>query len=238
MRKKKTETTENGAVEVRHDVPLSELKPDPENDRKWSAEALEGLKRTIAELSYVEPIVVNETTGLMVAGHMRRSALIADGKTVAPFVVFGTWTKSRARALAEALNNPANQGRYVLKKTRKNLDALRKSEPDLFVQLGLGTILETAAAQESEGQGKTKKVEFDESLRTIKIRVPLSVWNSHLEAMARAGELCCEKGVALGDLTDAMLIEKIEAEFLTTHGHPKEQPQYSTDEKRKRKTKP
>jgi hypothetical protein len=237
MKKKKIETNGNAAVEVRHDVPLSELKPDPKNDRKWSAEALNGLKLAMAALGYVEPIVVNRRTGLMVGGHMRLSALIADGKKSAPFVVFGDWSKDEARALSEALNNRATQGRYVLKKSRKNLDELQKVLPDLYVQLGLGLILEQAAADEA-GSKKTKEIETDESMRTIKIKVPLSVWNSHLEAMARAGELCCENGVALGDLTDAMLIEKIEAEFLTTHGHPKEQPQYSTDEKRKRKAKP
>ena len=230
---KKTKAMDRG-IEVEFKVPLKGLKPDPKNDRKWSAEALAGLKTAIGVLGYVDPIIVNRKTGLMVGGHMRRAALIADGAEVAPFVVVGTWTKDEARVLSESLNSQATQGRYVLKKARKNLDELQKVLPDLYVQLGLGMILEQAAAGEIEGLSKKKAVEFDESFRTVKIRVPLSTYNSHLECMARAAELCVENGVAPETLTDAVMLEKIEAEFLTTHGHPKEQPKYSEDKPKKR----
>lgn len=219
---------------VELNYPLSKLKPDPKNDRVWSAEALNGLKLIISELGYVDPIVVNEKTGLMVGGHMRLQALKADGHTHAPFIVIGSWFAMQARALAEALNNPATQGRYVLKKARRNLDELQKALPDLYVQLGLGTILETAAAQEA-GSVKVKKIETDESMRTVKIVLSLSAYNNHLEAMARAGELCIEGGTELGHLTDGMLLEKIEAEFLTDKGHPKTQPEYSVDKKKRAK---
>lgn len=222
------------APEVRFNYPLADLKPDPKNDRVWSAEALAGLRLIIAELGYVEPIIVNEKTGLMVGGHMRLQALKADGQTHAPFVVIGSWAAMNARALSEALNNPATQGRYVLKKSRRNLDELKKALPDLYVQLGLGGILETAAAQE-ESSKKVTKIETDESMRTVKIKLPLSAWNSHLEAMARAGELCVQGGTEIAHLTEGMLLEKIEAEFLTQHGHAQTQPKYSEDKPKKKK---
>ena len=227
---KKTKAMDRG-IEVEFKVPLKGLKPDPKNDRKWSAEALAGLKTAIGVLGYVDPIIVNRKTGLMVGGHMRRAALIADGAEVAPFVVVGTWTKDEARVLSESLNSQATQGRYVLKKARKNLDELQKVLPDLYVQLGLGMILELAAA--AEASGKTP-VAFDKSegVKTIRHKVVSSLYDVYLRCMARAKELCIADGLTAEQSDPNVCLEKILAEFLTTHGEPQ-----SVEEQPKKKAK-
>ena len=227
---KKTKVVDRG-IEVEFKVPLKGLKPDPKNDRKWSAEALAGLKTAIGVLGYVDPIIVNRKTGLMVGGHMRRAALIADGADTAPFVVVGTWTKDEARVLSESLNSQATQGRYVLKKARKNLDELQKVLPDLYVQLGLGMILEQAAAAESDGRAS---VQFDkiEGIKTIRHKVVASLYDVYLRCMARAKELVVEDGVNAEHADPNVCLEKILAEFLTTHGEPQ-----SVEEQPKKKAK-
>ena len=56
-------------------VPLDQLKKAPRNPKAHS----DDIKTSIGRFGYVEPIVVDERTGCIVAGHGRREALLALG---------------------------------------------------------------------------------------------------------------------------------------------------------------
>lgn len=58
-------------------IKISELKKAGYNPRKISPEELEKLKNSIKKFGYVEPIIMNQRTGNIVAGHQRLQALEA-----------------------------------------------------------------------------------------------------------------------------------------------------------------
>ncbi len=76
---------------LRLDVGL--LKPDPENARKISGEALQGLGASLETFGDLSGIVWNEQTGVLVAGHQRMRALREAGAL--------TWTREGERGWIE-----------------------------------------------------------------------------------------------------------------------------------------
>ena len=56
---------------------IDDLRASPRNPRKISAEALAGLKTSLASYGDISGIVWNERTGELVAGHQRVRALKA-----------------------------------------------------------------------------------------------------------------------------------------------------------------
>lgn len=60
---------------------LADLAPFPENPRIMSKHDMASLSDSIASFGCLEPIIVNDRTGHIVAGHQRRAVLIASGQT-------------------------------------------------------------------------------------------------------------------------------------------------------------
>lgn len=56
-------------------VPLDELKPAERNPKRHAGDAIQA---SIGKFGYVEPIVLDERTGRLVAGHGRLEALLAE----------------------------------------------------------------------------------------------------------------------------------------------------------------
>lgn len=105
-------------------LPIADLLPADYNPRKITPHALEGLKASLREFGYVEPIVWNERTGNVVGGHQRRDALAATGSTHVEVVVVDL-DEAQERALNVTLNNPAIQGTWDDGKLQEILGNLR-----------------------------------------------------------------------------------------------------------------
>jgi ParB-like chromosome segregation protein Spo0J len=73
------------------------------NPRKISKEELEKLKRSIKEFGYVEPVIYNEKTGVIVGGHQRVTALKELGQTEVDCVIV-SFDTDKEKALNIALN--------------------------------------------------------------------------------------------------------------------------------------
>lgn len=84
-------------------VPLDDLKAAPHNPRQISDDEMDKLKTSISEFGFVKPVLVNTTTGNIIAGHQRVVAARALGMTDCP-VVYTALSESREKALNIALN--------------------------------------------------------------------------------------------------------------------------------------
>lgn len=90
-------------------LPLADLKPAPYNPRKPlrpGSTAYQRLERSIEAFELVQPIVWNERTGRVVAGHQRLNVLKERGDVEVECVVVDLQL-SREKALNVALNNSA-----------------------------------------------------------------------------------------------------------------------------------
>jgi hypothetical protein len=174
----KKQEPSTGVVGIRKNVPIEDMKLDPKNPRAWDAGNLSVTRASIRSFGFVEPLVLNIRTGFLVAGHQRLAALRKEGAKSVPFVTEGDWTAGDARALSFVLNSKATRGRFVSKKAKPLLDDLEATHAQLYAQLGLGTILEQAEAEEAgNGTGK-KRVEFNADAKgweTYKCKVPPGV---------------------------------------------------------------
>jgi len=112
-------------------VPISRLRPWPDNPRVMSAEEMAKLKRSIQEFGMVEPLVVRRSDHLVIGGHQRLEAAKSLGMTTVP-VVFVEVSDAQAKALNLALNRIS--GEWDAPKLGALLDELQ-SLPDLDVTL-------------------------------------------------------------------------------------------------------
>jgi hypothetical protein len=119
-------------------MPLSELQGNLDNPK---AHDLDGLEASMQRLGFVEPITVDERTGLLVSGHGRVDTLKArkdagrelpegiverDGEWFAP--VNRGWHSAddaEAKAALVALNRHVEQGGWLPRKLHDVLDELR-----------------------------------------------------------------------------------------------------------------
>jgi hypothetical protein len=109
------------------DVPVADLKPAPYNPRDISEVAFEGLKESIKKFGFVDPVIVNVRTGLMVGGHQRLKAALALGLASVP-AVHVDLSPSEEKALNVTLNNQRISGHYT--------DALQELLGEIAVDLG------------------------------------------------------------------------------------------------------
>lgn len=198
-----------GVTGFRKNVPIDDLKADPKNPRTWDSDSVGVTRASIRAFGFVEAIVNNTRTGFMVAGHQRRAALLKDGAKTVPLVIDGDWTAGDARALSIVLNGKPTRGRFVVKRVKVILDELAQTHGALYGQLGLGTILEQAEAEESGAAAGKKKVEFEASKdgwETFRVRVPPGVRAVIEEKVKRQREINEYK-------TDGEAVESIFADY-------------------------
>ena len=67
-------------------VDIDEIRPAPYNPRKINAEQFENLKKSLQQVGFVIPVLVNRANGVIIAGHQRTKAARAVGITHVPAI--------------------------------------------------------------------------------------------------------------------------------------------------------
>lgn len=114
-------------------LPLAELLPAGYNPRKITKHALDGLKASLEEFGYADPVIWNARTGLIVGGHQRVKALADLGVSEVEVVVVDL-DHDRERALNITLNNPALQGTWDDDKLQVMLEELQEMQSDFSTE--------------------------------------------------------------------------------------------------------
>ncbi len=94
-----------GVMEIRK-VPVKDLKPakyNPRKDLQPGDPEFEKLKRSVEEFGYVEPILWNQRTGVVVGGHQRLKVLQNLGYTEVDCVILDL-DEQKEKALNVTLN--------------------------------------------------------------------------------------------------------------------------------------
>jgi len=89
----------------------SNLKPDTGNPRRITKRAADKLKAGLEHFGLVEPLVLNERTGILISGHQRREQALELGLEEVPVVVVDL-DEAEAKALGLLLNNAKAQGSW------------------------------------------------------------------------------------------------------------------------------
>lgn len=147
---------------------IAELEDAPYNARSITADALQGLSRSLQQFGVLALPIVNvaHKPPRIVGGHQRVRALREMGETEVECVVvkFDDVTERQANF---ALNNPHIEGEFVKGLTRELLEELAKQvvDPDLLPSLRLDSLLKqvirTATASESDRVVKDGKTADD-----------------------------------------------------------------------------
>jgi len=137
---------------------LSDLKPDPDNPREITPEAMAGLKVSLHEFGDIGGITFNSRTGQLVTGHQRRAQLEAihgnlpiKWSAAGPYFETTTgevfsirlvdWPIEKQRLANLAANNPHIAGEFS-KQTQPQLRDLLEKENELFKSLRLDQLLQ------------------------------------------------------------------------------------------------
>jgi DNA modification methylase len=106
--------------------PLARLRPYDRNSRTHSSEQVDKIAASIAEFGFVQPILVDQRTGTIVAGHGRLMAASKLGLEVAPVIVLDHLTDAQRRAYVIAdnkLSDLAGWDDAMLRSELEELDA-------------------------------------------------------------------------------------------------------------------
>ena len=111
--------------------PIVELIPaeyNPRQDLQPGNAVYEKLKRSIQEFGYVEPIILNERTGIVVGGHQRLKVLKDLGYNEVECVIVD-FTEQQEKTLNIALNKIT--GRWDREKLSELIDSLELEDVDI-----------------------------------------------------------------------------------------------------------
>lgn len=104
------------------------------NPRFITSEELNGLKNSIKEFGFVEPLVVNKRTNTLCGGHQRLKAARELGYSEVP-VFYVDVDEMKEKALNIALNSQAIQGSFDKNLLISILEELGNELPDLIEDL-------------------------------------------------------------------------------------------------------
>jgi hypothetical protein len=125
--------------------PIKGIKTAKYNPRKISDQALESLKQSIERFGFVDPVIVNDRTGVLVGGHQRLKAAKALGLDSVP-VVGVNLDEGEEKALNVALNKIS--GEWDLDLLRGVLEDVQSSGLNLsltgFSELEIDSLLSDA----------------------------------------------------------------------------------------------
>lgn len=144
-------------------VKLTEVQPYDKNPRVISEKAMSGLRASLAEFGYVEPIVFNIQTGHIVGGHQRFAVLSEEGIEEAMMVVVDMSSEGELSANL-TLNNPEIEGDWD-EPLLSLLGQLEDSDSDLFAALNMDGLKASVEAM----QPKTGEESYEESNKEIDI---------------------------------------------------------------------
>lgn len=111
-------------------VDLEKLKPWEKNPRTHSPQQIKQLRASIREFGFTNPVLVDEK-GLLIAGHGRRTAALAEGLKEAPAIELRGLSATQKRALVIADNRIAENAEWDEDLLKLELGALGKDGFDL-----------------------------------------------------------------------------------------------------------
>lgn len=138
---------------------MSQIKPDPNNPRDISAEALQGLKTSLERFGYVDLLVVNKRNMQLVSGHQRYKVLTAQGVEEALCILVDV-DEVQQKAMALSLNNQEIAGHWTAA-IIPILEELRNQAPDDYINLRLRELREEVVEFERENMGAGKTLPDD-----------------------------------------------------------------------------
>lgn len=140
-------------------IKITELKPSEYNPRKISKEERSKLKNSIERFGYVEPIIVNKTTGNIVGGHQRLDVL-KELKIEEVDVVEIDINTNEEKALNLALNKIS--GEWDEDKLKDLLKGLDQEDKDLLEVTGFNDDeLKDLLFEETPGETDDDKIPED-----------------------------------------------------------------------------
>ena len=157
---------------------LAELKPFDENPRTISADAMQGLTKSIEKFGCVEPIVVNTRAGrnLIIGGHQRYRALLQlHSPRHSCLCVAVDLSIADEKLLNLALNNPMIQGQFI-KDLAGYIDKLQSELPNDsdYLSLRIAHLRETLGSV-PEKEGKVPDDDIPKAPKTAITR-PGDLW--------------------------------------------------------------
>lgn len=122
---------------------LEDLIPAEYNPRTITDEALKGLQRSIEKFGYLQPIIVNihGGTSVIVGGHQRAKAMLAEGIKDAKCVVVD-FDKTTEKAANIALNSETISGDWDTEGLEEILEELKVDLPE-FEDINLDDLAES-----------------------------------------------------------------------------------------------
>jgi ParB-like chromosome segregation protein Spo0J len=148
-----------------HDVPIGQINESPYNPRTHTEKELKAVKKSLKEFGFVEPLVVNETTGNLVGGHLRLKASKELGfKTVPVYKV--KLSEIEEKTLNITLNSHTAQGKFEENMLATLLEEIKYEVPEMHLEMNFDQLSKDLKIdfkeQEFEvpDQEKQKKLEF------------------------------------------------------------------------------
>jgi len=173
-------------------VPINQLRPFGGNPRKISEKGLHKLKRSVEEFGFVNPILVQKGTNIIIAGHQRLKAAQAAGLTEVP-VVWLDMDDVSARAYNIADNRLADEASFDF----ELLTSLLADLDDAGVDLALTGFDADELEQMLSYSGGDARQQAPIEVPATPVTQPGDIW-----ALG-------PHRIACGDCTDAALLERL-----------------------------
>ncbi len=146
------------------------IMPAPYNPREISSASFEGLKESIKKFGFVDPLIVNTRTGLLVGGHQRLKAATALGLQKVP-VVEVDLSAAEEKALNVTLNNSRISG-FFTDTLQQLLEEIRLEQPELMAPLMLEDLILKECSQAAPPAGEGRDEAEDDDGPTVTIKIP------------------------------------------------------------------
>jgi DNA modification methylase len=193
MAKKSATPWRNRIVETGTLAP-AEIIPNPENWREHPEKQQKAMTGALAELGWVQPVVINRTTGRLIDGHMRVALALRQGEAAVPvsWVELSEQEEKLALATIDPLGDLAKTSDDDL---RQLLEQLTVSEKDLGEFLfSLDDLADSTGSEQEDVEEKLTRA--DELQEKWAVR-PGDLW--------QAGN----HRVACGSSTDAEVVRRV-----------------------------
>ena len=173
-------------------IPVKDLKPSSYNPRKWSDEAINGLKQSIKKFGLIDPVIVNSAINrknIVIGGHFRLEIAKQLGFTEVPVVYVNIPDIEKEKELNLRLNR--NTGDW-------NFELLKNFEIEMLMDIGFDN---NDLSKIWDENLETEDDNFDTEKELEKIKIP----KTKLGDIIQLGQhiLVC------GDSTDLKVVEQL-----------------------------
>lgn len=173
-------------------IPVKNLKPSSYNPRKWSDEAINGLKQSIKKFGLIDPIIANSAVNrknIVIGGHFRLEIAKQLGFTEVPVVYVNIPDIEKEKELNLRLNR--NTGDW-------NFELLKNFDIEMLMDIGFDN---NDLSKIWDENLETEDDDFDTEKELEKIKIP----KTKLGDIIQLGQhiLVC------GDSTDLKVVEQL-----------------------------